>query len=99
MKQLLPKHAYKRNAEIYKLLANPQRLEILNLLKLQPLSVEEIIKVVEARKANVSQHLSILRHAQVVIAERDGQNVTYRIADPRIVEPCQILYQLWSKES
>lgn len=94
MKSPLPQQAYQLNAEVYKLLANPKRLEILNLLREQELSVEELIKVLRLPKVNVSQHLTILRQAQLVTVRRNGLSAYYNISDPRIVEPCRILHQM-----
>lgn len=94
MKSPLPKSAYRRNAIIYRLMANPIRLEILNSLAVQNLSVEQLTELLHLRKANVSQHLAILRQAGLVVAERLGQSVIYAITDPRIVEPCSILHRL-----
>lgn len=94
MKSPLPKIAYRRNAHIYRLMANPIRLEILNYLAVRQLSVEQITNLLHLRKANVSQHLSILRQAGLVTAERLGQSVIYAIVDPRIVTPCAILHRL-----
>ena len=93
-KSPLPREAYLRNASIYRILANPKRLEILNLLKKGECSVEAIIKVTGLPKANVSQHLALLRHNGLVHTRRQGLNICYRIVDPRIVEPCKILHQL-----
>ncbi|WKZ24856.1 MAG: metalloregulator ArsR/SmtB family transcription factor [Patescibacteria group bacterium] len=97
IKQPLPKSAYLRNADIYKILANAKRLEILNLLREQELSVEQLVKTLKAAKANVSQHLSLLRHAGLVTVRRNGVNSYYKIVDPRIVEPCRILHKLSQK--
>lgn len=94
IKQPLPRKAYERNAEIYKILANPKRLEILNLLREQEMSVEDLVKTLGVTKANVSQHLALLRHSKLVVVRRDGLNGYYSIIDPRIVEPCRILHKL-----
>ncbi len=94
IKKPLPLTAYQQNAEIYKLLANPKRLEILNLLREQEMPVEELVKTLAISKANVSQHLALLRHARLVTVHRKGLNAFYNIVDPRIVEPCRILYKL-----
>lgn len=94
IKRPLPRKAYERNADIYKILANPKRLEILNLLREQEMSVEELIKELGVNKANMSQHLALLRHAKLVTVKSKGLNRYYRIIDPRIVEPCRILHQL-----
>jgi len=95
MKSPFPKHVYNRNAEIYKILSNPIRLEILNTIKFQEASVEQLVEVLKLRKANVSQHLAMLRHARLVATRRDGLNIYYRIVDPRIIEPCRILKEVW----
>lgn len=91
-----PRRVYERNATIYKLLANPLRLEILNVLKQNgETSVEKMLQILGIRKANLSQHLSLLRHTKTVHMRKDGLNVYYSIADPRIVEPCRILKDIW----
>lgn len=93
----LPQEAYDKNAHIYKILANSKRLEILNLLKKSEHAVEEMLKITKLSKANLSQHLALLRHSGLVITRREGLNVFYSIVDPRIVEPCKILHNLRSK--
>jgi len=94
LKSPLPQEAYHKNANIYKILANSKRLEVLNLLKKGELGVEDILKVTKLSKANLSQHLALLRHSGLVRTRRSGLNVFYSIVDPRIVEPCKILHQL-----
>lgn len=96
-KSPLPQEAYDKNANIYKILANPKRLEILNLLKKKELPVEHMLKVTKLSKANLSQHLALLRHNGLVHTRRNGLNIFYRIVDPRIVEPCKILHNLRHK--
>lgn len=98
MKSPLPKDAYQKNALIYKILSNPKRLEILNILKKKETSVEELLKTTKFPKANLSQHLTLMRHNGLVVPRRHGLNVFYRIVDPRIVEPCKILHDLRHKQ-
>lgn len=99
LKPHFPKAVYERNAAIYKLLANPKRLEILNLIKYREMPVESIVKTLKLSKANISQHLTLLRHAGLVTVRRSGLYAYYKIADPKIVEPCRILYGFWSRKS
>jgi len=94
IKRPLPRSAYERNAVTYKILANPKRLEILNLLCEQEMPVETLVKELGISKANVSQHLALLRYADLVTVRRQGLNGYYKIIDPRIVEPCRILHKL-----
>ncbi len=97
MKSPLPKEAYQKNAGIYKILANSKRLEILNILKTGEASVEQLIKITKLPKANISQHLALLRHNGLVQTRRVGLNIFYTIIDVRIVAPCKILHQLRHK--
>ena len=97
MKSPYPKSVYAHNSTIYKILANPIRLEILNTIKNKEASVEALTKMLGIRKANVSQHLSLLRHARLVHIRKNGVRVYYRITNPKLVEPCRILKNLWSK--
>lgn len=99
MKSPFPKEVYIKNAEVYKILANPKRLEILNLLKTREFSVEQMLDILKLPKANLSQHLALLRHARLVTVRRNKINAYYKIADPRIVEPCRILHNLWKSKS
>jgi DNA-binding transcriptional ArsR family regulator len=94
MKSPYTKEVYAKNAYLYKVLANPIRLEILNCIKNRELSVEQLIAILGLRKANVSQHLTVLRHLKLVTARRHGLNMYYRIVDPVIVEPCKILQRV-----
>lgn len=99
MKSPLPKEAYKKNALIYKILANEKRLEILNILKVkEKSSVEDLLAITKMSKSNLSQHLSLLRLNGLVVAVRKGVTVSYKIVDPRIVDPCKILHQLRGRD-
>jgi ArsR family transcriptional regulator len=91
------KSVYARNAELYKLLAHPVRLEILNILKLQETSLEELTVTLGLAKANISQHLAILKMARVVHVRRENGEAIYSIVNPDIVAPCKILKDLWDK--
>lgn len=97
-KSPLPKEAYNKNASIYKILANSKRLEILNILKKGEVGVDELLKITDMSKANLSQHLALLRHNGLVYARKEGLNVFYKIVDSRIVEPCKILHELRHKK-
>jgi|GEM_PF-870340 ArsR family transcriptional regulator len=95
MPYVLPKIAFVNNAKTYKLLANEKRLEILNNIKYKEKCVEDLVRILGVSKANVSQHLALLRHAGIVKTRRHGQKVYYAIVDPDIIKPCVILYNLW----
>ena len=96
---ILPKNAFKKNAKLYKILANEKRLEILNNIKYEELSAEKLMKITKLLKSNFSIHLSILKKAGLVNARKEGKYVYYKIVDPRIIEPCLVFYQIWQNKS
>lgn len=78
-------------AEVLKTLANPRRLEIIHRLAQGPCEVGRLAEEIGASQPNISQHLSVLRAAGIVDAERDGREVRYRLTDPDVVTACTIL--------
>ncbi len=63
----------------YKALADPTRREILRMLNEKSLSAGDIAKAFEISKPSLSHHLNILKNAELVSAERDGQHIIYSI--------------------
>ena len=90
---------FERNAQIYKLLANPKRLEILYLLDGKEMIVTDLVNTMGIRKANASQHLAILRYLKFVTVKRVGKNAFYSLANPKIIESFKIMDQLWKDKS
>ncbi|OBJ45279.1 ArsR family transcriptional regulator [Mycolicibacterium mucogenicum] len=76
---------YGEFARIGKAIANPHRLEILDLLAQGERTVESIASETGLSVANTSRHLQQLRQAQLVIARRDGLFVHYRISGAEVV--------------
>ena len=65
-------------------MANPHRLELLDLLVQAPRTVEELAKEAHMSVANTSQHLQRLKQARLVLDEREGLYIRYRLADPAV---------------
>ena len=72
-------------------LANPKRLKILNLLKDGEMSVARMTEEMGINKANLSQHLAILRQKNILETRRQGTTIYYRISNPKITEACMIM--------
>lgn len=77
---------YGQFARIGSALSNPHRLELLDLLAQGERSVEDLAHEVAMSIANTSQHLQILREAQLVTREKRGLHVFYRLAGPEVFE-------------
>jgi ArsR family transcriptional regulator len=84
-----------KNANIFKALSDPTRLRILHLLaynqlglcKDAPLCVNALTNQLEVSQSAVSQHLRILRQADLVQADRQGSFMHYSI-DPAGLKKC-----------
>lgn len=83
--------AYRRHAEICKVLTDPKRLMLLDALREQELSVGQLADLLGITLANASQHLSVLRSALLVSSRRHGTTVLYRLTEPRISDACDII--------
>ena len=81
---------YGLHARILKVLANPRRLMILDQLHNGEKTVSEIVDLLELPQATVSQHLSAIREQGIVVGTRKGNTVSYSLADPNIVEACDL---------
>ena len=85
------KELYKIHAELCKVFSNPTRLEILNLLRDKEMSVTELIEKTKLSQANISQHLSIMKSKGIVISDRKGKNIYYRLTNPKIIKAFDII--------
>lgn len=82
---------YKIHADFCQALANPKRLQIINLLRNGEMSVKEMSSCMVIHKANLSQHLSLMRQKLIVATRREGVNVYYHITNPKIVQACETI--------
>ena len=82
---------YEQFARIGKALSNPHRLEIVELLAQSERTVEELATEANLPIANASQHLQVLRAAQLVDVRRDGLYAHYRLSDERVFRVWQAL--------
>ena len=82
---------YRIHADICKTLANPIRLEILNLLRDGEHTVNDLTALTGYAQATVSQHLAVLRQRGVVSTRKEGINVYYEIANPKIIQACDMI--------
>lgn len=85
---------YQQLANIVKAMSNPHRLEILELLAQGQYSVAEIAEETEISGANASQHMQVLKQAQLVSTRREGNHVYYRLAGESIYKAWKALRDL-----
>jgi rhodanese-related sulfurtransferase len=71
-------------ARIGKALASPHRLQLIDVLAQGERTVEELSEELGSAIANVSQHLQVLRGAQLVSVRRSGTFSYYSLADEQV---------------
>ena len=90
----MDKKIFEMHAEICKVFTNPKRLEIISLLRDGEKTVNELTELAGVPQANVSQHLTVLRQNNVVTTRRDGANIYYKIANPKILQACDLMREV-----
>lgn len=64
---------------VFRALADPTRREILQLLRPGPLSSGEIAERFSSAWPTISRHLGVLRDAELILAERNGNSIHYEL--------------------
>jgi DNA-binding transcriptional ArsR family regulator len=73
-------------ARIFKVLSVETRIRMIELLKDHPLCVNALAKTLQITPAAVSQHLRVLRDADLVIADKQGYFVHYQVNEKTLAE-------------
>jgi ArsR family transcriptional regulator len=95
-----PKHfdaLRKFKAGIFKVLAHPTRIHIIETLRAGELSVGAVLENVKVEPANLSQHLCILRQSHLVVTRKDGNQVLYSLRDPLLLDVLDTMRKYFQK--
>lgn len=68
-----------RVQEVYKAISDPNRREILKLLKRRSMTAGELAEAFPITKGSLSHHFNILKAADLVRYERRGQQIVYSL--------------------
>jgi ArsR family transcriptional regulator len=86
---------FELHADVCRTLSNPKRLKILNALRDGEMPVGQILaKLGRIGKANLSQHLAVMRQKGVVATRREGNLIYYRISSPKIIQACDLMREV-----
>ncbi len=64
---------------VFKALAHPVRREVLSLLRDGPMSAGDLAERFDVSKPTMSGHFAVLKDAKLIVAERDGTTIRYRL--------------------
>lgn len=82
------------HSKLLKALANPKRLEIIQLIRDQELPVSEIQEMLDLPQGNLSQHLQILRKSGVAKTRKDGKQIYYSIAHKNFIKASDLFREI-----
>ena len=80
---------------LLKSIAHPFRLQILCLLQDKEMTVGELSRAIKTTDANVSQHLSILRHQGIITTRKEANFIYNRLIDDRVTRLIETMQSLF----
>ena len=83
-----------RQVRICKGFAHSTRLHMLGLLGKRDWTAADIQKELGISKANLSQHVAVLRSAGVIVRRREGKQVYFSLSMPEVKKACQLIQQV-----
>ena len=82
---------------VFKALADPTRREIVKMLRRGPLTSGEIAEKFPSTWATISRHLSVLREADLISANRNGNSIHYELNQTVLQELVEHVFD-WTKK-
>lgn len=82
------------HAEVCKAFTHPTRVRILDLLRDGEKTVGNLAEAMDLAQPNVSQHLTVMRNADVVTRRKEGPHAYYRLTDPRVLEAFDLMREV-----
>lgn len=87
-KQKLDRSALEKVAKLFGAFSDATRLAVIQELMAGPRSVSELVAVVGGSQGNVSKQLQLLHEAALLDRKKEGNRVTYSIADQIVFTLC-----------
>ncbi len=76
---------YAYHADMCKVFSHPKRLEVINVLRDGEMAVGELSQKLGLPIGNLSQHLSMMKERRILVSRKEGNQVFYRIANPKLI--------------
>lgn len=89
---------YSFQADLCHAMSHPTRIQILHVLFSGPKNVTELVHQCELSQTTISRNLAVLKRAGIVVSQRHGQEIIYAIANPKIIEVCNMMRQVISEQ-
>ena len=83
--------------KLFKALSDPTRRKILELLSEKDMNAGEIADHFNISKPSISHHLNLLKNCDLVLGEKQGQNILYSINTTALQELIKWFYNFREK--
>lgn len=91
-------HSLQRfKADMFKALAHPTRIRILELLRSGEKTVSQLQEALQLEGSTVSQQLAVLRNRSIVDGRKEGSLVYYRIHDKQVTELLDVARRMFNR--
>ena len=94
----ISRELYRCHADMCKVFSHPTRLEILNVLRKDEMSVSNLAGRLKIAIGNLSQHLNMMKQRRVLVSRKDGNVVYYRLANPKMLKAFDLIRELLLEE-
>ena len=82
---------------VFKALSDPTRRKILELLAGKDMTAGEIADHFKISKPSISHHLNLLKNSELILGEKQGQNILYSLNTTALQELIKWLYNFKEK--
>ncbi len=86
MEERMDERILSMKAEILKILAQPTRLKILEILRNGDKCICDIVPAIQGEQSNISRHISLMEKTHLVTTKKEGVRVLVKVKDPEIFE-------------
>jgi ArsR family transcriptional regulator len=89
---------FDRHADLCKVFSNPIRLRILNVIGDREMNVASIAKKLGIALGSASPHLLMMKQRRVLLSRKAGNQVFYRLANPKILQAFHLIRTILSEQ-
>jgi DNA-binding transcriptional ArsR family regulator len=98
MEGFMDERVIEMKAEVLKVLAQPTRLKILELLRNGEKCICEIVPALNGEQSNISRHISLMQKTHLITTRKDGVKVMVKVSDPKVFEILDSISLLLKKQ-
>jgi len=94
----MERELYRVHADMCKVFSHPTRLEILNALREDEMSVSNLAGRLKVAIGNLSQHLNMMKQRRVLVSRKEGNVVYYCLANPKMLKAFDLIREILLEE-